>query len=59
MHFKPFIDWLTYRSYEHQRKSNPQIEYFRWRSIFTDAIAFEEIYDNYLNKNNVELVTNE
>ncbi len=45
---KPSIDWLTYRSYEHNRKSNPEIAYYRWRSLFADAILFEEIYDrNY------------
>ena len=42
---RPAIDWLTYRSYEKNRKANPHIEYFRWRKIFKDAVEFEEIFD--------------
>lgn len=44
------IDWLTYRSYEFNRMSNPQTPYYKWRKIFKDAIFFEEIYDKYMKK---------
>lgn len=39
------VDWLTYKSYEHNRVRNPQIPYYKWRKIFKDAIQFEEIFD--------------
>lgn len=47
---KTTVDWLTYMSYEHNRKSNPHIAYWRWRKIFQDALVFEEIYDKHVNK---------
>lgn len=47
---KPMVDWLTYRSYEHNRRSNPQTPYYKWRLLFKDAVQFEEIYENYMKK---------
>lgn len=41
----PLVDWLTYRSYEHNRIRNPHIPYYKWRKIFHDAVIFEEIFD--------------
>ena len=46
--FKPVIDWLTYRSYEHNRKNNPHIPYYKWRKIYSDAVDFEDIYERYI-----------
>lgn len=46
--FKPLIDWLVYRSYEHNRLRRPDIPYFKWRKIYADAISFEEIFENYM-----------
>jgi hypothetical protein len=40
------IDWLSYRSYEFNRLNRPDIEYYRWRKIYPDALRFEEIFDN-------------
>lgn len=48
--FKPYIDWLTYRSYETQRFNNPHIPYYKWRKLYPDAITFEEIYEENLPK---------
>ncbi len=48
--YKPLIDWINYRSYEHNRRENPEIEYWRWRQIYKDAITFEEIYQQNLNR---------
>lgn len=48
--YKSIVDWLTYRSYEHNRVRNPHIPYYKWRKIFTDAVLFEEIFDNNLNR---------
>ena len=45
---KPLIDWLTYRSYEAQRINNPHIPDYRWRKLYSQAIEFEEIYNNYV-----------
>lgn len=42
------IDWLTYRSYEHNRLCNPHIPYYKWRKVYADAMKFEEIFDNNL-----------
>jgi len=42
---KPLIDWLTYRTYEYNRFSNPHVPYYKWRKIFKDAIEFEQIYE--------------
>lgn len=42
------IDWLTYRSYEFNRLSSPEIPYYRWRKIYQDAPLFEEIFTNNL-----------
>lgn len=47
---KPIIDWLTYRSYEWQRLTNPDRPYFSWRKIYKDAAIFEEIYEENLNR---------
>lgn len=41
------IDWLTYRSYESNRLRRPDIPYFKWRKVYQDAIAFEEIFENH------------
>ena len=46
---KPVIDWLSYRSYEHNRVSNPHIPYYKWRKLYAQAIEFEEIYENHIN----------
>jgi len=46
---KPLVDWLTYISYERQRIASPEIPYYKWRKIFTDAALFEEIFENYIN----------
>lgn len=42
---KPLIDWLTYRSYEWNRRRSPHIPYYKWRACFHDALTFEEIYE--------------
>lgn len=47
---KPLVDWLTYRSYEWQRLSNPDRPFRDWRKIFHDAVIFEEIYENSIKK---------
>lgn len=47
---KPVVDWLTYISYETQRKNNPHIAPYRWRRLYNDAILFEEIYEEHLKK---------
>jgi hypothetical protein len=39
------VNWLSYKSYEHQRLRRPDIPYFKWRKIYADAIVFEEIFD--------------
>jgi hypothetical protein len=46
--YKPLVDWLTYRSYEHNRLRSAHIPYYKWRRIYEDAVIFEEIFDNYL-----------
>lgn len=40
------IDWLTYVSYKSQREMYPNIDYYRWRKIFSDAVVYEEIFNN-------------
>jgi len=45
---KSVVNWLEYRSYEHNRLRRPDIAYFRWRRIFKDAIVFEEIFEQYI-----------
>lgn len=47
---RPIVDWLTYKSYEHNRRNNPHIAYYRWRRLYRDFLVFEEIYDEYLKK---------
>ena len=42
------VDWLTYRSYESNRRSNPHIPYYKWRKIYPDALVFEDIYERYI-----------
>jgi hypothetical protein len=48
--YQPIVDWLTYRSYEANRLRSPHIPYYKWRNIYTDAIVFEEIYENHLER---------
>ncbi len=50
MDFRPLIDWLSYKSYEHNRFNNPDIPYYKWRLLFTEAVLFEEIYDRNLKR---------
>lgn len=45
---RSIIDWLSYRSYEHNRMSSPHVPYYKWRKIYSQAIDYEEIYENYL-----------
>ena len=45
--FKPMVDWLTYRSYEYNRKMSPDVPYHKWRCLFEDAVIFEEIYERH------------
>lgn len=47
--FKPVIDWLTYRSYEHNRMISPHVPYYKWRKLYSQAVVYEEIFENYLN----------
>jgi len=44
------IDWLTYKSYEHNRLRRPDISYYRWRKIYKDAVQFEEIFEENLKR---------
>jgi hypothetical protein len=48
--YMPVVDWLSYKSYEHNRLNSPHIPYYRWRKIYKDAIAFEEIFQTHMNK---------
>ena len=48
--YKPLIDWLSYRSYEANRLRSPEVAYYRWRALYSDAIQFEEIFDNNFNR---------
>lgn len=43
--FKPVVDWLSYRSYKHNRMRNPHIPYYKWRRLYADALQFEEIFE--------------
>ncbi len=43
--YKPLIDWLNYRSYEHNRVRNPTIPYHKWRALYSNAVMFEEIFE--------------
>lgn len=38
------IDWLMYRSYEHNRDRSPDIEPERWRKLYLYAAEYEKIY---------------
>lgn len=38
------VDWLMYRSYEHNRDRSPDIEAERWRKIYINAQDYEIIY---------------
>jgi hypothetical protein len=44
------IDWLTYRSYEHNRLRAPHIPDYKWRRLYNDAILFESIYEENLKR---------
>lgn len=44
------IDWLTYKSYEHNRARNPHIPAYKWRQLFKDAVQFEEIFEVNFNR---------
>jgi hypothetical protein len=48
--FQPLVDWLTYRSYEHNRLRAPHVPYFKWRTLYPDAPQFEEIFNNNLKR---------
>jgi len=39
------IDFLKYRSYAHNRSTNPDISPERWRSLFPDFDRFEAKYE--------------
>lgn len=38
------IDWLMYRSYEHNRDHSPHIPVDSWRKIYYNAEIYEKIY---------------
>ncbi len=38
------VDWLMYRSYEHNRDRSPDIEPERWRKLYFNAQDYEIIY---------------
>lgn len=44
------IDWLTYKSYEHNRLRRPDIPYYKWRKLFKDAVKFEAIFSENLKR---------
>jgi len=43
------IDWLTYRSYEHNRNRSPHISPERWRTLYYNAETYEKIYQSHKN----------
>jgi hypothetical protein len=42
------IDWLTYRSYEHNRNRSPHISPESWRKIYYNAETYEKIYQSQI-----------
>lgn len=44
------VDWLTYKSYEHNRIRRPDIAYYMWRKIYKDAVTFEDIFEENLKR---------
>lgn len=45
------IDYLTYRSYAHNREISPHITPERWRAIFSNVDAMEQEYQAERSKN--------
>lgn len=42
------VDWLMYKSYEHNRKNSPHISPESWRKIYYNAETYEKIYQSHL-----------
>lgn len=46
------IDWLMYRSYEHNRTLSPHVPVESWRKIYYNADIYEKIYSQGVNHDN-------
>lgn len=44
------VDWLMYRSYEHNRNLSPEVEPERWRKIYFNQETYEKIYQELKEK---------
>ena len=44
------VDWLMYRSYEHNRDLSPEIPAEKWNKIYKDAEVYKTIYDGKENQ---------
>jgi hypothetical protein len=46
------IDWLIYKSYEHNRKLDPERSIESWEKIYREAETYEEIYQKKMGEKN-------